>query len=239
MAVKRNTRDRPSDRKPADNPPLNDLLGQLGPPVQPVPTVRIANPPPDEPELPGFAMADAEEDLEHVPSAVSAASDAPALGFAVGDPAPAVVDAAPAPFITAPAPVIPQPDHAQGEIYPPLHPSGSVRYESRITILEAYRYPGNLATAPDWVDRNWIAYGDYDPLRGIEPGPALRVPASSGIVTLARPGDYVVKQRVKLFDDIPDDVRIEVWSSDQFEKMFLPVDTLLSQGQRNLAYESS
>jgi hypothetical protein len=34
---------------------------------------------------------------------------------------------------------------------------GSVKYESRIQIVDAFRYPGNLANAPSWIDRNWVA----------------------------------------------------------------------------------
>ena len=110
-----------------------------------------------------------------------------------------------------------------------------VRYESRIAIVDAWRYPGALATAPAWVDRNWVGYADHDPVRGIEPGPCLRVPshADPAQVVLARVGDYVCRESVTL--DPPGsagspgsgprlpEIRIAVWPSDQFERLFMPV----------------
>ena len=99
-----------------------------------------------------------------------------------------------------------------------------VHYESRISIVDAWQYPGSLRDAPDWVDKNWAAYGDYDPIREIEAGPALRVPLPSGVTALVRIGDYVARQEVKITRDIAD-VRLEVWAQEQFEKLFYPVDT--------------
>ena len=111
----------------------------------------------------------------------------------------------------------PLPQALDGELLPPSDPS--LEYEQRIRILEAWKYPGQMKGAPDWVDRNWIGYADLDPLRGIEAGPCLRVPLASGIVAVARIGDYVCKQLVRLSDD-DEDVRIEVWPHEQFEKFF-------------------
>lgn len=109
-----------------------------------------------------------------------------------------------------------------------LMPPGAVRYESRIKVLEAFRYTGSFKGAPEWVDRNWLAYGQWDPLRGIEPGPALNVPCSSGVVAMARIGDYVVQQEF-IVPNAADDgvdrtvIQLEVWSSDAFERTFMPV----------------
>jgi hypothetical protein len=107
-----------------------------------------------------------------------------------------------------------------GEVMPK-----NARYEARITILDAFHYPGNLKGAPEWVDRNWVGYGDDDPLRGITAGPCLRVPKHNvhEDVVLARIGDYVTRQEVRLAPNVPGDIRVEVWAREQFEKMFLPV----------------
>ena len=103
-----------------------------------------------------------------------------------------------------------------GEIMP-----RHVSYESRINIVDAWQYPGSLRDAPNWVDKNWAGFGDFDPMRAIEPGPCLRVPIHGQIV-LARIGDYVCRQEVKLNPELSD-IRIEVWEQGQFEKLFLPV----------------
>jgi hypothetical protein len=99
------------------------------------------------------------------------------------------------------------------------------RYEGRIRILEAYQYPGAVHHAPGWIDRNWVAFADWDPVRNIEAGPALRVPTARGDTALARLGDYVVKQEVILAVGIPADVQIDVWPKDQFEKYFIRVSS--------------
>jgi hypothetical protein len=106
------------------------------------------------------------------------------------------------------------------EILPPAR-----SYRQRIRILEAFQYHGRLGDAPGWVDRNWAAWGDYDPLRNIPAGPAVRVPDDpgnpGGTATLARVGDYIVSQEVAIADGISD-VRVEVWAREQFEKFFIP-----------------
>ncbi len=109
-----------------------------------------------------------------------------------------------------------------GEIVPP----GKVRYESRINIVDAFQYKGTLTGAPDWIDRNWAGFGEYDPIRGIDEGPCLRVPsqANPGEVVLARIGDYVCRQSVLLDNGRPPQVRTEVWASEQFERLFVGVD---------------
>jgi hypothetical protein len=101
--------------------------------------------------------------------------------------------------------------------------NANVVYESRIQILDAFQYPGNLKEAPAWVDRNWVAYAaDYDQLRQIEPGPCLRVPLSSGVNAICRVGDFVCRQEVILSPGLPADIRVEVWERSQFEKLFVP-----------------
>jgi hypothetical protein len=106
-----------------------------------------------------------------------------------------------------------------GEI---LGPAENVRYESRITILEAWQYPGNVLSAPPWVDRNWIGYQiDYDAVRGIGPGPCVRVPLSGGVTAIARIGDYLTRQEMRLSPELSD-IRIECWPRENFEKFFIP-----------------
>jgi hypothetical protein len=98
----------------------------------------------------------------------------------------------------------------------------SLRYEGRITIVDAWQYPGGLQQAPQWIDRNWVGFGDYDEMRDIPPGPCLRVPNAAGDVVLCRIGDYVAQQEVKI-DDSLSDLRIEVWAKEQFERLFIPL----------------
>lgn len=116
---------------------------------------------------------------------------------------------------------------------PPTHPApaaarGTVRYEARIQILDAWQYPGGLKDAPDWIDRNWVAYAaDEDSLRNIPAGPCLRVPLASGEVAICRIGDFVAMQEIRLVADQPGDVRVEVWPQEQFFKLFMPVTTAM------------
>lgn len=99
---------------------------------------------------------------------------------------------------------------------------GPLRYESRIRVLEAFQYKGSLLEAPDWVDRNWMAHADFDPLRNIEAGPALRVPSLKGDYSIVRPGDYVVRQEVVLAAGLDPDVQLECWPQESFERLFIP-----------------
>src|SRR4029077_6135718 len=112
------------------------------------------------------------------------------------------------------------------EIVPPPRPTpaaGNVVYESRIQMLEAFQYPGNLKNAPVWVDRNWIAYAaHFAAVRQLDPGPCLRVPLPSGVFAICRIGDYVCRQSVTIAQGLPADERIEVWERSQFEKLFVP-----------------
>lgn len=101
--------------------------------------------------------------------------------------------------------------------------ANTTRYESRIRIAEAWQYNGQLASAPGWVDRSWAAWGDADSLRGLEQGPALRVPTVGQVTEkVARVGDYVVRQEVTIALGVEPDIQIEVWEKENFEKFFLP-----------------
>lgn len=112
-------------------------------------------------------------------------------------------------------------DDDEKAVAAPLIPAAGLHYESRIVIVDAWQYPGSLKNAPDWIDRNWVGYGDYDELREIKPGPCLRVPLQSGITAIVRIGDYVATQEVKLAEGVTD-IRLEAWQRDQFEKLFIP-----------------
>lgn len=121
-------------------------------------------------------------------------------------------------------PAIVDPQTLDGEI---ITPSGAVYtpvYESRITILAAWQYPGNVNAAPAWIDRNWIGYEtNYDPVRNLEGGPVLRIPSHNdpSSTTSARVGDYVVQQEMKVAPTLTD-IRVEVWRKEDFEKFFIP-----------------
>lgn len=95
------------------------------------------------------------------------------------------------------------------------------KYESRITVVEAWQYAGQLGSAPDFVDKNWLGYAQDDTLRQIPAGPCLRVPTGTGDEVVCRIGDYIVQQEVKIDSNISD-LRIEVWAKEHFQKMFLP-----------------
>lgn len=108
----------------------------------------------------------------------------------------------------------------------PFPTPSTIRYESRIRIVEAWQYNGRLAEAPQYVDRSWAAWGEYDEERKLEPGPALRVPLNGPVPEkLCRKGDYVVRQEVVIALGLEPDVRLEVWRQDDFEKFFLPTRT--------------
>jgi len=221
----------PAGPEVAASPP-QAILGDPEPLIDETPLV-IANLPPDTPTLPGFAMSDDYDELPGDPR-IGGLSEAPASG---ADPAMDrnAREAAPSPVppnheVTARPIDVPTDDFITS-LRSGLR--AGVRYESRIRVLEAYQYPGNLKDAPAWVDRNWTGYAsDYDPLRGLEPGPALRVPTRHGdTVVLCRPGDYVVRQEVVLAHGIEPDVVTEVWAKESFEKNFIPEDV------RNARYE--
>lgn len=165
--------------------------------------------------LPGFQMGDEPPPLPPGFTRMPVAGEG-AEQFLLNDP-PSL--SASAPYADAQRDAIPA--QSEPQFFPPGVDPGQIRYESRITILEAFQYLGRLDHAPDYIDRSWLAWGDYDPLRGIEAGPALRVPLPYGTFALCRVGDYVCRQAMR-FADRPDDVRVEVWARADFEKNFLP-----------------
>ena len=170
----------------------------------------------DEPVLPGFAMTDAEDDAPVPSQAVARNAAVTSAGALDGE-------------------LLPPPSSgslqnqgagAPGGVNAGLVPPGApIRYESRIRVLEAFQYRGSLQGAPAWVDRSWAGYGDWDPLRNIAAGPALRVPSPHGDVVLARPGDYVVRQSVTIAHHVEPDIQVEVWAREAFERTFLPAGT--------------
>lgn len=188
---------------PADQPPAEDADVTLGDLIPGLSTV-------DEATLPGFAMSD--EPLPP-PGAADPGGEFLLPLDPYGNPS---VDRAP------PLPITPADDDIQSPRAQRMSAAGG-RYESRIQILDAYQYRGIVTDAPDWVDRNWIAYGDPDDLRGIPAGPCLRVPLTSGLFVLCRVGDYVCQQEVRVAPDVPGDVRVEVWAKEAFQKNFMPV----------------
>lgn len=128
--------------------------------------------------------------------------------------------AVPAPTVTARVPdtVTSQPLEAET-----LIPSSGLHYEQRIQVLDAFKYPGQLTSAPEWVDRNWVGWASYDALRDIEPGPCLQVPTYRGDIAIVRPGDYVVRQTIKdpLNPHLASQIQLEVWARETFERMFI------------------
>ena len=148
---------------------------------------------------------------------------APASGKTAATPAPADRGS------EAPAPVAAQPTA-------PLE-APVVTYRSRISVVEAWRYPGSLSSAPDFIDRSWTGWADEDQLIGKPSGPALRVPVPRSItypegMRLCRVGDYVVRQTVCLMDGVDSDVMVDVWPKEEFERMFMPVTDLKKQKLR-------
>jgi hypothetical protein len=131
-------------------------------------------------------------------------------------------------------PVEPKPAPLPAATKAPLSPAADAplspvaahsRYIYRIRVLEAFHYMGSVQHAPPWVDRGWVAYGDYDERRRLPAGPALLVPTPrtpSG-VTLARSGDYVVRQEIVLAHGLAPVEAVEVWERDEFERLFVPL----------------
>jgi hypothetical protein len=99
---------------------------------------------------------------------------------------------------------------------PPANPTRAVTYQSRIRVIDAWQYGGNLKDAPDFVDRNWAGWDDT---------PILRVPhyaRPDGEPVICRVMDYVVRQEVKLAEGMPTMERVEVWPKEEFERLFIP-----------------
>jgi hypothetical protein len=182
----------------------------------PEPTVTLP-PVPEAPTMEGFSMEDVSPRSETADGA-STVPDGLDLGQLVREAAARPVAPAPEeiPAATAVKEVAKQVP-LEGE----LSRGTGLRYESRIEILDAFQYPGNVATAPVWVDRNWIGFADPDDLRGMPASPCLRVPTFRGDIVVCRPGDYVCRQSVKLIEG-QQEIRLEVWPREQFERLFLP-----------------
>jgi hypothetical protein len=186
---------------------------------------RGLNPPdpdaPPQPTMPGFAMSD--EPFDPAPSFTSHVSGGGAEVIAATPGRPPPLD------------IVEDRTREQqaldGDLLPPLDapqpnqpPPGAVRYESRIRVVEAWRYPGNLTGAPAWIDRNWIGFADFDDLRKLEPGPCLRVPIHGDPYAhvVCRVGDYMARQEVKLVPDLPGEIQVQVWEAEQFQRLFIP-----------------
>lgn len=202
----------PAEQEPAETEPvtLGDLLHMIG----------------DEPTLPGFEVSDTplpSPALRAMEPGSIAQSQIKSYTDATNEHARQQNERGGIFAQGKPEPTPPQPKPLTGDIMPPSRAGGDVRYESRIRVLDAWQYTGSVTTAPAYVDRNWIGWGDHDPIRRIEPGPCLRVPIApdNPNVVLARIGDYVVHQEI-IGDDGDIDERVEVWERNQFEKLFLP-----------------
>jgi hypothetical protein len=180
----------PPEQTPLDQTPLDQTLA----------AVIAASQLPTEPTLPGFEMTDDPSELTPII-----------------DPSLPVVSQ---PLPRQPEPPKPSAQAGTADAVPSGDLGDGVRYQSRIEVLEAYRYPGNLLVAPDWIDRNWIGFADADPVRELPAGPILRVPQDGGEV-LCRVGDYVVRQNVR--GDASSRIRTEVWAAHEFERIFIPV----------------
>jgi len=99
-------------------------------------------------------------------------------------------------------------------------PPPGIEYRQRIQVLEPFRYPGHLKTAPKWVDRNWIVFFTYDEAHPDRPpGPGLRVPGVGDV----HAGDFLVMQKVAL-DENEYDVRMAVYTPEEFFRWFIPIN---------------
>lgn len=100
--------------------------------------------------------------------------------------------------------------------------SNSTTYESRISVLEAWQYPGSVAQAPPFIDRNWIGYHTGDEHHPAQPCLYIPSPTRPGGVAIVYVGDYVVRQLTTLIDGLDPDETVEVWPKDDFERLFIP-----------------
>lgn len=103
-----------------------------------------------------------------------------------------------------------------------------VRYAARIEILQAYQFDARLHDAPEWIDRNWLAWADRD--GNHEAGPALDVLDGTRSVGTARKGDWVVRQTTTMDDkNSPTGLstihdHLAVISEHEFSRLYLPVE---------------
>lgn len=81
--------------------------------------------------------------------------------------------------------------------------ASNIRYESRINVVNAYRFDGRVAEAPPWIDRSGACYKDG--------APALRIenPDNEHQPTIVRVGDYILVQDIIIDDPTqPDGKRV-------------------------------
>jgi hypothetical protein len=197
------------------SPPIGDASAQK--PMPPGPDEPVV-PPPTEPDQPQEIPAEPDENADDDDE-----TDLPAEppGTAAASPSPPPIS---------------------GDLSPGRLPDGStITFESRVTVIDAWKYPGSLKDAPDWVDRNWIGWADNRPALLVPTHPntlvTSRLPDGSiatNSPSIAHPGDYIVRQKVRLAHDVSpsrlpdgsiadDQLKIEVWPADDFEKLFIPV----------------
>lgn len=100
---------------------------------------------------------------------------------------------------------------------PEIPPAPTRRYLQRIEIIEEFQYPGHLNGAPLWIDRNWIAYADFDEASRRPAGPALLIP---GLGMVYR-GDFVVFQEVRLTPE-HSERRLAIYTPEEFYRQWLP-----------------
>lgn len=108
---------------------------------------------------------------------------------------------------------------------PPI--PGMSRYESRIHVVDAWKYTGSLHSRPDFVSPEWVSWAEYDERTKQPAGPALRVPTDGPYAEkLCRKGDYIVKQLVTMDHSMPAYPQLDVWTEAEFERMFIPRDII-------------
>jgi len=101
----------------------------------------------------------------------------------------------------------------------PSYVPDTARYRVRVTPLEVYRYPGFISPdAPEWINRNWIAFSGPDEEKGYPAGPSLSVPG----VGIARKDWFVVREEVEVADGIVRE-RVNVYEPPVFFNWFVPI----------------
>lgn len=83
-------------------------------------------------------------------------------------------------------------------------------YTSRIAIGTAYRFDGQLRSAPEWVDRNWLSY---------DQGPALAIPDVGSL----KQGQWLVVQNVMEDDGVVAWQELKIYDDHTFRNLFMPV----------------
>jgi hypothetical protein len=89
------------------------------------------------------------------------------------------------------------------------------RYATRVDVIEAYQFDNQLHKAPDWVDRNWLAYHD---------GPVIDVPQSPPMPPVhCKVGDWIVYQERMNEDGSPMMRELVVYPDQAFRLLFREV----------------